>query len=167
MEPNFGPLNRKIGPLPLWGWGGVIVGGIALVKILGGQGRGSKAQSTSEYPTAQDNADSNTSGGGSGNSGNSGSQNSQDSQGSNANSTTETAAGNAAGGTAGAGPNTVNKIQASYAPAYATGDYAGIFARRSGYAGPGIFYPSGRQATVLSGASTQTRTQTIASPSAL
>lgn len=31
-----GGLTRKLGPLPVWGWGGVVIGGIVVYKIAGG-----------------------------------------------------------------------------------------------------------------------------------
>lgn len=43
-------LTRKVGPLPLWGWAGVAVGGYAIFKVIGS--RGSSGGST--VSTAQD-----------------------------------------------------------------------------------------------------------------
>jgi LysM repeat protein len=45
-------LTRKVGPLPLWGWGAVAVGGFVILRFVGG--RGSSGGSTSTVSTAQD-----------------------------------------------------------------------------------------------------------------
>ena len=47
-----GQLTRKVGPLPVWGWGAIIVGGIVAFRLVGKRGGSSKATVTNPVASA-------------------------------------------------------------------------------------------------------------------